>query len=102
MILYCLISALINAVASLVLGGVVFSSKPRTGRTTTFAFVTMFVALWSGFYFAWQFTSNAGLALEFVRWFSAAAIIIPALYFHFATKLTGRAYRLEVGLGYLL
>ena len=102
MILYCLLSSLLNAVASLVLGGVVFSRKPRTARTVTFACVTVFVALWSGFYFGWQYTNDAALALEFVRWFSAAAVIIPALYFHFATKLTGRDHRLEVVLGYLL
>jgi two-component system nitrogen regulation sensor histidine kinase GlnL len=68
----------------------------------TFAFVTVFVALWSGFYFAWQFTSDAALALVFVRCFSASAVIIPAVYFHFATKLTGREHRTEVRLGYLL
>src|SRR3972149_6712344 len=102
MILYCLLSSLINAVASLVLGGVVFSRKPRDARTVTFACVTVFVALWSGFYFGWQFTGDAMLALEFVRWFSAAAVIIPVLYFHFATKLTGRDRRLEVILGYVL
>lgn len=102
MILYCLLSALINAVASLVLGGVVFSRKPRDGRTVTFAFVTVFVTLWSGFYFGWQYADDPLLALQFVRWFSAAAVVIPALYFHFATKFTGQGHRLEVVLGYVL
>ncbi len=102
MILYCLISSLINAVASLVLGGMVFSSKPRNARNVTFAGVTVIIALWSIFYFGWQFTSDAARALEFVRWFSAAAVMIPALYFHFATRLTDRLHPREVLLGYVL
>lgn len=102
MILYCLLSSLLNAVASLVLGGIVFSKKPRDARTMTFAGVTVFVALWSAFYFLWQAADGSASALFYIRWFSAAAIPIPILYFHFTTKLTGRARPREVLAGYLI
>ena len=102
MIIYCLISAFLNAAASLVLGGIVFSKKPRDARNLTFTGVTLFVALWSAFYFLWQIADNAAGALFYIRWFSAAAIPIPALYFHFTTELTGRRRPKEVWAGYLL
>ncbi|MFI5336203.1 MAG: ATP-binding protein [Opitutales bacterium] len=102
MILYCLISSFLNAAASLVLGGVVFSKKPRDARTITFTGVTLFVALWSAFYFLWQTADSTASALVYIRWFSAAAIPIPVLYFHFTTKLTGRERPREVLAGYLI
>lgn len=102
MILYCLLSALLNALASLVLGAVVISHKPRDGRTITFAAVTVMVALWSGFYFGWQYTDDEMLAVEFVRCFTAAAVLIPVLYFHFATRFAGEAHRREIVVGYVL
>jgi len=100
MIFYCLLSSLLNAVASLVLGVVVISKKPREPRTLTFAGVTLGVATWSAGYFLWQLAPDAGTALAYCRFFSAAAIVIPICYFHFATKLTGRERRREVLVGY--
>lgn len=102
MIFYCVLSSLLNAVASLVLGGIVFSKKPRDGRTMTFTAVTMSVSAWSAFYFLWQRTRDPAAAMVYSHWFSAAAILIPPAYFHFTTKLTGRARPREVLLGYLL
>lgn len=102
MILYCLLSSLLNALASLVLGGVVISHKPRDGRTITFSAVTVFVVLWSGFYFGWQYTDDEILAHQFVHCFTAAAILIPVLYFHFAVRFAGKGHRKEIAWGYFL
>ncbi len=102
MILYCVLSAFLNAVASLVLGIAIFAKNRRDPRTVTFASVTLSVSVWSAFYLLWQVAPDASTALRHVHNFSAAAIIIPALYFHFATKLTGRDHRHEVLIGYML
>lgn len=102
MIFYCLISSLLNAGASLVLGGVVFSKKPRDARTITFTGVTLSVSLWSAFYFLWQRAGDAETALIYNHWFSAAAVVIPIVYFHFTTKLTGCERPREVLAGYLV
>lgn len=102
MILYCLLSAFLNAAASLVLGGIVFSKKPRDARTVTFASVTVAITVWSVCYLLWQMADTAEAARRFSEWFSAAAILIPVLYFHFATSLAGQARRREVIAGYVL
>lgn len=102
MILYCVLSAFLNAAASLVLGVTVLAKNSRDPRTVTFGFVTLLVSVWSAFYMFWQLAPDAATALEHVHRFSAAAILIPILYFHFATKLTGREHRREVQIGYAL
>lgn len=102
MILYCVLSAFINAAASLVLGVTVLAKKSRDPRTVTFGIVTLLVSVWSTFYMLWQLAPDAATALTHVHRFSAAAILIPILYFHFATKLTGREHRREVQIGYAL
>jgi two-component system nitrogen regulation sensor histidine kinase GlnL len=102
MILYCVLSAFLNAAASLVLGVTVLAKNSRDARTVTFGFVTLIVSAWSAFYMFWQLAPDAATALAHVHRFSAAAIVIPILYFHFATKLTGREHRREVRIGYML
>ena len=102
MIFYCVLSSLLNALASLVLGVVVISKKPRDARTLTFASVTLAVAIWSAGYFLWQLAPDPASALAYCRFFSAAAVVIPVCYFHFATKLTGRERPREVLVGYAL
>lgn len=102
MILYCLLSAWINAIASLVLGATVYFKNPRDPCTVTFGAVTLSVAIWSALYALWQVSTTTETALLLARWFSAAAVLIPALYFHFTTKLTGRERPLETRVGYLL
>ncbi len=102
MILYCLLSSCLNMVASLVLGATVFFKKNRDPRSVLFASVTLSVAVWSALYALWQLAVEPGPALLYARWFSAAAVLIPVLYFHFTTKLTGRERPRETLVGYLL
>ncbi len=102
MILYCLLSAWLNAIASLVLGATVYFKNPRDPRTVTFGAVTLSVAIWSALYALWQVATDEGSALLLARWFSAAAVLIPVLYFHFTTKLTGRERPVETQVGYVM
>jgi two-component system nitrogen regulation sensor histidine kinase GlnL len=99
-ILYCLLSSLFNAIASLILGITVYSKNPRDPRSRTFAWMTVTVAAWSLFYFCWQLSSDAETALRLCRWLSAPAIVIPVCYFHFSTRLTGEKRNREVLVGY--
>ncbi len=100
MISYCIFSSLINAVASLVLGIAVFSKKPREPKTLIFTWLTVNIAVWSGLYFGWMMSREPGTALIYCRALSAAAILIPVCYYHFATRLTGRPHNREVLAGY--
>ncbi len=100
MILYCILSSLINTIASLILGVTVYSKNPRDPRSRTFAWMTVTVAAWSGLYFCWQLAPDAATALMFCRWFSAPAIVIPVCYFHFSTRLIGEKHDREVLAGY--
>ena len=100
MILYCILSSLINTIASLILGVTVYSKNPRDPRSRTFAWMTVTVAAWSGLYFCWQLAPDAATALQFCRWFSVPAIVIPVCYFHFSTRLIGERHDREVLAGY--
>jgi two-component system nitrogen regulation sensor histidine kinase GlnL len=97
-----LVSSLINVIASLALGIAVFSKKPRDSKTLTFTLVTVNVAVWSGFYFCWMLSHDQATALFYCRNLSAAAIIIPVIYFHFSLRLTGRSADREIIIGYAL
>jgi two-component system nitrogen regulation sensor histidine kinase GlnL len=99
-ILYCILSSLINAITSLILGVTVYSKNPRDPRSRTFAWMTVTVATWSGLYFCWQLAPDAATALRFCRWLSAPAIVIPVCYFHFSTRLIGERHDREVLTGY--
>lgn len=100
MILYCILSSLINAGASLVLGITVVAKSPRDPRSFSFAWVTVTVAIWSALYFCWQMASDAAAALVFCHWFSAAAIIIPVCYYQFTVRLTAQDREREIVAGY--
>jgi signal transduction histidine kinase len=100
MILYCILSSLVNTVASIILGVTVFSKSPRDPRSRTFAWMTVTVAAWSALYFCWQLAPDAATALLFCRLLSAPAVVIPVCYYHFSTRLTGEKRDREVVVGY--
>jgi two-component system nitrogen regulation sensor histidine kinase GlnL len=100
MILYCILTSAINTLASLVLALAVYWKKPRGPANLAFCWFALTGAIWSGFYFAWQTAGEAGLALRYTQLLTAAAILIPAAYFHFATLLLGQPRRLEMRVGY--
>ncbi|MCW9054449.1 MAG: ATP-binding protein [Candidatus Pacebacteria bacterium] len=80
------ISALINFIVSLG-SGVFILRKNRDSKVyRSFALFCLSVAIWSGFYFLWQVSTDASSALFFSRALMAAAIWIPLLYFIFTLR----------------
>lgn len=104
MIFYCIASAFINAIASLILGASVFLKNTRDGKNVVFGLFTLSVSAWSAFYVLWQISDESAAALLYSRSVSFAAIFIPLCYFHFSTVLAGnRSSRLrrELRIGYV-
>ena len=102
MILYCILTSAINGLASLVLALAVYWKKPRGPANLAFCWFALSATIWSGFYLAWQTAGDAATALRYSRFLTAAAIIIPAAYFHFVALLLGRERKLEMRIGYAL
>lgn len=103
MIVYCIVTAFVNAIASLVLGASVFLKNVRDGKNAVFGLFTLSVSAWSAFYVLWQVSTDPASAEFFTRGFSVCAIFIPLCYFHFSTLLAGRrstSLRRELRIGY--
>ncbi len=100
MILYCIISAVVNACASILLGLLVLLRRPGDRRNRTFAAFAAWVAVWSGFYVTWQISADAGTAYFNAKLLSAAAIFAPMSFFHFVSALLGRRNPGELIVGY--
>lgn len=104
MILYCIVTAFVNAIASIVLGASVFLKNPRDGKNAVFGLFTLSVSVWSAFYVLWQVADEGSSALAYARAVSFAAIFIPLCYFHFSTLLAGNrssGLRKELRIGYV-
>lgn len=87
MILYCVVTAFLNAVFSLILGTAAFVKDRRNPLNVTFTYVSTSVALWSGAYFLWQISSEAGPALMYCRILSVGAFGVVVTYYHFVRHL---------------
>ncbi len=87
MILYCIVTAAINALASIVLGLAVYLKEKKEGRNYGFLWFAVAVASWSSFYLGWQLAPDADAALWWCRVLTAAAILPPVTYFHFVTRV---------------
>ncbi len=90
MILYCVLTSGFNALASFVFAVMLFLKRPRGPANTAFCWFALAASLWSAFYFGWQTSTEAEQALEFCRWLSASAILIPIAYLHFTSHLLGQ------------
>jgi len=102
-ILYCIVTAFVNAIASLILGASVFLKNVRDPKNVVFGLFTLSVSAWSAFYVMWQISDNASSALGYSGAVSFAAIFIPLCYFHFSTLLAGHRslkLRRELKIGY--
>lgn len=102
MILYCVLTAGINALASFVLAVMLFLKRPRGPANAAFCWFAITGGLWSAFYFLWQTAGDAEQALELTRWLSAAAILIPVAYLHFTLRLLGQTNTWAVRGGYII
>ncbi|MBL4574722.1 MAG: hypothetical protein JKY51_01310 [Opitutaceae bacterium] len=102
MILYCIITSLVNTLTSLMLCVAILIKKTRDPKHFSFMRFSLAVAIWSALYFWWQFASSNEEALLVVRLLTASAIFTPITYFHFIVRLSDRGCRREIRIGYLL
>jgi signal transduction histidine kinase len=101
---YFALSAVINAVTSLILGLVVLLRNPKDRVSIHFSLFALAVAGWSIPYFFWQIADSAASALFYSRLLMSFAIFIPFVFFGFVARfLDLRArYRHLIRIGYLL
>jgi len=100
------LTGLLNALSSTVLGILVYIKNPRRSINKSFAFFSVFVALWGYCYFFWLTCHTEQASLLWSRLLMAAAIFIPPSYLHFVLVFTqkiksGKA-RTILFLGYLI
>lgn len=98
---YYSISALINFILSLILGGIVFAKNPKSKINLTFFLFAIAVASWSLSYFFWQIAISDIRALFWLRMLMAFAIFIPVFYLHFVFSLTGNHKRRVLTVTYI-
>ncbi|GMQ94978.1 MAG: hypothetical protein BMS9Abin13_088 [Patescibacteria group bacterium] len=98
------ISALANAITSLILGALVLSRNVKNKVNITFALFTLAITVWSIGYFFWQIALTAPGALLWSKIFMAAAIFIPIFYFHFTVTFLGieKTQKIFVWIAYIL
>jgi hypothetical protein len=90
MINYFAVTALINAISTVVLGSFVLLKNGRSPVSRTFGAFCFSVAAWSGFYFLWLFVGTTeNSALFFSTALNMAAIFIPATFLHFVAVFLG-------------
>jgi signal transduction histidine kinase len=87
---YFALSALINALVSLLLGFYALRKGYKKPLNSNYALLAFSVALWSGGYFFWQISATAAAALFWCRVLMAGAILIPVLDFNFTLWLTNK------------
>ena len=89
-VIFCLISGVINAITSLVLGILLFVKSYRINTNRYFAYFCFSVACWSVFYSCWLASQNPVMAEYFLRSCMLGVYFIPTTLFHFATNFTNR------------
>ena len=82
MVIYCILSSLVNGVASLIFGILVFRQNRRNLKNITYFFFSLSVAVWSFAYFLWQNASDYQTALFYSRGLMVGASFIPIFYLH--------------------
>jgi two-component system nitrogen regulation sensor histidine kinase GlnL len=100
-ILYCIVTAFLNALSSVVLGLSVLFKDPGKRQNHLFSWFTVSFAAWSFFYLFWQFAETADQALFYSRMLLGCSTFIPISYYHFVSRLTGNSGRLEIRIGYV-
>lgn len=96
------ISGLINAVTSLLLGGLVFRRNKRSKANITFSLFCLAIVVWSFAYLFWQISKDASSALFWSRALMFGAIWIPIFYFHFVVSFLKQKRPISLVAGYVL
>jgi len=83
------ISALINLVTSLILGGFAFIKNPKKAINISFFLLTISISVWSVAYFVWQISDTYNAALFWTRMLSVGSTLIPILYLQWILLILG-------------
>ncbi|MFA5080890.1 MAG: ATP-binding protein [Candidatus Paceibacterota bacterium] len=83
------ISALINAITSLTLGGFVFFKNRKNIINTTFVLLSFAIFFWSIFYFLWQISNDYSSAIFYTKMLSIGSTFIPIFYLHWVFSFLG-------------
>ncbi len=89
LVLYCALSAAVNALTSFSLGLYVIATNPRPLASRTFFGFAMSVGFWSLCYTFWQTSAQPDQALFWTRALMAGAIFIPTFFIHFVITFLG-------------
>jgi len=80
-------SGLINSITSLIIGCFILFRNTKSAINRSFAYFSFSVAFWAFFYFLWLSVKEQATALFFIRLTMAFAILIPASFIYFITRL---------------
>jgi len=83
------ISALINLVTSLILGGFTFFKNPKRAINISFFLLTIAISVWSLAYFLWQISDTYDTALLWTRILSIGSTLIPLFYLQWILLVLG-------------
>lgn len=89
--IYYPVSALVNAITSLVLGILIWRHNIKDSLYKSFTLFCISIAIWSTFYFCWQVSTNYHDALYYSRCLMFGAIFIPFFYFHHISILLNKS-----------
>ncbi|MCK4859017.1 MAG: HD domain-containing protein [Candidatus Omnitrophica bacterium] len=84
------ISALINAIASIIVCVIAITKNPKSKLNRSFSYFAFSVAFWAFCYFFWQISNNANSALFWCKALMMGAIFIPSSFLHFSVTLIGQ------------
>lgn len=87
--LYYVLSSLVNAVASTVLGFFVYSINRKNSLNRAFSWFCFAVAIWSWAYCFWPISTDRESILFWFRVLHIGAILIPVAYLHFVLTFAG-------------
>jgi len=86
---YFPLSALINALTSLILGIFVLITAPKKDSNKAFVYFCFAVFIWSFGYFFWQISENSEQALFWTKFLTFGSALIPFFYLFFTLKFVG-------------
>jgi len=82
--LYFSLSALINAITSLILGVFVLWKNPKDKINRSFFYFCFSVFIWSFGYYFWQISKDSDTALFWLRLLTFGSALIPLFYLYFS------------------
>lgn len=100
--LYCIGSSFFNALATALLGFLVFTRNRQDPRIRSFTLTAVFIVAWSIAYFFWQLETRPEHALLWCRLLSFFAVLIPPAYFDFTNALLRETRWRETMVGYTI